>query len=186
MTCIETVDVISGAPCGGASVKSVEFGLPCPSISAFSYSANMGVLRTSIATGHARQRRLFKDQPRTYELNWLLTTSQLNQWETFAQQYGYDWHFLPMVTGQVPDWHPAEHPIRYISNFEVNLAQRDLWEVTVQAEQHHINPECYFELYCDILSKCINEAQFKITPAPDWVAFGASIGDKASWSNFNG
>jgi hypothetical protein len=145
----------------------------------------MGVLRTSIATGQARQRRLFKDQPRTYELNWLLTTSQLHLWEAFAQQYGYDWHFLPLVTGQVPDWHPAEHPIRYISNYEANLAQRDLWEVTVQAEQYHIDPDCYFELYCDRLTECLDNKQFNIPELMDWTTFAAVIGDKTVWGDPN-
>ena len=107
------IKVIDGSPCFGVLVKTIDYEIPCPSISAFGYIADMGVARTPVAKGNARQRRLYQDRPTAYNLSWILTTEQLHAWESFAQKYGDNWFFLPMVTGQVPAWfshRPAIQP----------------------------------------------------------------------------
>jgi len=158
-----SVNIIEGTPCYGSHVRIVDFNVPCPSIADFSYDADMGVLRTPVNAGYARQRRRYKTQPRTYQLTWRLTTEQLNSWEIFAQKYGYNWFFLPMTTGQSPFWFPAEHPVRFISNYSVSLETRDIWAVTVEAEQYRIDYSCFVELFCDEMRRCVDKADF-----PEW------------------
>lgn len=176
--------IINGDPCFGGHISTIDYDIPCPSIEAFSYTAAMGVLRTTAATAHARQRRLHKEQPRTYSLSWVLPTTELYKWEQFAQQYGYNWHFLPMVTGQVPIWFPVEHPIRYIDDFQVQLIQRDLWEVTVTAEQYKIDPSCMFELLCDEIIGCLPVHFPNISV--DFAGMAAAVGADTVWGRPNG
>ena len=176
--------IISGNPCFGGHTSTIDYDIPCPSIEQFSYTAAMGVLRTAVATSHARQRRLHKEQPRTYSLSWVLKTEDLYTWERFAQQHGYNWHFLPMVTGQVPKWFPVEHPIRYIDDFQVQLLQENLWEVTVTAEQYKLNPDCTFELLCDELFECL-PVSFQ-TVAADFAGMVAAVGADTVWGRTNG
>ena len=172
--------VIDGSPCFGGLVKTIDYKVPCPSISAFGYTADMGVMRTSVATGHARQRRIYQDRPTAYNLTWILTTGQLHAWEAFAQQYGYHWFFLPMVTGQVPAWFSVEHPVRFTDDFQVNLVQKDLWEVSVNAEQYKFDDECMLDLVCDQIRECLQHPV--ANPAlPSWAPFVNSWGSSTFW-----
>jgi len=182
--CAGCTKIIEGDPCFGGKVSTIDYCVPTPSIDAFNYEADMGVLRTTVATGKARQRRLYTDQPRRYDLSWVLTTGQLNVWEGFAQKYGYNWHFLPMVTGQLPMWFPVDHPIRYIGNYQVDLLQKDLWEVNVQAEQYDLDPECMFNLLCDEMRACLQKSFVQVEA--DWSAFSAALGSKTVWGAPNG
>jgi len=184
-TCIETLDVVSGEPCAGGLISTVDYNLPCPSISAFSYSVNAGIIRTSVATGYARQRRLFSDRPTTYDLTWTLTTDQLHAWEAFANKHGYGWHFLPMVTGQCPVWHPSEHPIRYISDWQVDLLTENVWEVVVQAEQYKIDMDCWLCLYQEKLTECL-VFEVNLADPVNWIQLHQTAGDAAAWSDPNG
>lgn len=177
--------VFDGDPCFGSKPSTVDYCIPCPSIEAFGYTSDMGILRTQVARGRHRQRRLYKDQPRTYQLAWNLNTAQLNTWEKFAQDYGYSWHFIPMVTGQTPDWFPVEHPLRFTSNYEVNLIAENLWEITVQAEQYEIDFECFLELFCDEMMSCL-DTHFPAFVEPDYTGLVDVIGDETFWGNPNG
>jgi len=176
--------VISGDPCFGGYVSTVAYEMPCPAIEGFGYSSGMGVLRTTVATGHARQRRLHLEEPRTYNLTWQLTTTQLRDFEAFASNHGYAWHFMPMVTGQVYGWFPVEHPLRFISDYSVELLREDLWGVSVQAEQYVLDPDCMFELICDELLDCLPH-YFPLTNA-DFSGFAAAVGADTTWGSPNG
>ena len=154
--------VITGTPCFGAHVSTVDYGIPLPAISSFGYTSDAGIIRTEFENGQTRQRRRHTTQRKTYSLTWRLSTEWLHWWEQFAQHYGYKWHFLPLVTGQCADWFPLEHPIRYISDYSVELVGVDVWEVSVEAEQFKINYECFLSLFCEEVGECVT--------APSWVS----------------
>jgi len=177
--------VFDGDPCFGSNPSTVDYCIPCPSIETFGYTADMGILRTQVARGRHRQRRLYLDQPRTYQLSWNLSTEALNKWERFAQDYGYSWHRIPAITGQVPGWFPVEHPVRFTSNYEVNLIREDLWEVTVQAEQWELDPDCLLELLCDEMMSCL-DTYFPHFVLPDYKGVVDVIGYESVWGNPNG
>ena len=128
--------------CFGAAPRWADYGVPAPSISNFSYEVDAGLLRTPVDTGYARQRRRYTHRPTTYELTWRVTTSDLHAVENLIQERGYDWLYVPMVTGQVPKWMAVDHLIRMTSNLQVSLIEKDLWEANITAEQYKIDPRC--------------------------------------------
>ena len=178
--------------CFGTAPRWADYGVPAPSISNFSYEVDAGLLRTPVDTGYARQRRRYTHRPTTYELTWLVTTSDLHAVENLIQERGYDWLYVPMVTGQVPKWMAVDHLIRMTSNLQVSLVEKDLWEANITAEQYEIDPSCLFDQVCDELRGCLPTVSFRpITqpypPLTNWpIDDSQMIADFGTWSNVNG
>jgi hypothetical protein len=107
---------------------------------------------------------------------------------------GFSWLYVPMVTGQVPLWAATDHLIRFISNPQVSLLQKDLWEVSITAEQFEIDVDCMMAGHCDTLAECLTKALFSdivLPPFPplspvDPTAFVAAWGDMTKWPDPNG
>ena len=133
-------------------------------------------------------------------MTWKVTQSQLHALESLVMEKGYDWLYVPMVTGQVPSWMAVDHLIRFVSNLTVtldgvvNAGRPDvdgLWTATIQAEQYKIDPLCLLEQMCDTVRSCLVQISFKpmgpypkllnwpIDQAPMLAAWGI-------WSNDNG
>ena len=114
-----------------------------------------------------------------------MTTSQLQAWELFTQEYGFDWFYAPLITGQVGRWRVVDHLLRFIDNPQVSLQQKDRWAVSIAAEQQKIDPECMFELQCDEIIECLEKAHLPPVIV-DWTQFSAGWGNKAKWGAPNG
>ena len=110
--------------------------LPCPSILAFDYEIDLGLIRSDFDVGHARQKRRYLHRPTYYQVSWSgLTTGQLQAWEAFMQEYGFNWFCASFITGQTGDWVIDEHTIRFVENPQISLQRKDRWSVTITAEQ---------------------------------------------------
>lgn len=113
-----------------------EQALPCPSIQAFDYEIDLGLIRSTFDVGYARQRRRYFQRSTYYQVSWSgLTTSQLQSWEVFMQAYGYNWFYAPFITGQCNDWTIKNHTVRFVENPSISLQDKDRWSVVVTAEQ---------------------------------------------------
>lgn len=175
---------ISMTRCFGSAPRWSDYGVPCPAISSFGYQIDAGLIRTQMDSGYARQRRRYTHRPTTYQLTWTLTTGQLHAWEALLDR-AYNWLYVPMVTGQVPDWMSVNHLIRFTGNPTISLQAKDLWQVSVTAEQYKINAECVLEQMCDELTKCLSS--FAVAPSSGgWPEFAKGWGDRTDWSNPNG
>ena len=171
--------------CFGSARRWADYGVPAPSISSFSYEVDAGLLRTSFDSGYVRQRRRYTHRPTTYDLTWRVRTPQLHAVENLIQERGYDWLYVPMVTGQVPKWMAVDHLIRMTSNLQVSLVEKDIWEATITAEQYKIDPDCLLDQVCDELSACLDK-QYAPTISGGWNGFAGGWGTDAIWSTPNG
>lgn len=65
--------------------------LPPPEARYYTYELDMGLRRTDMGSGNARQRRKFNNLPQTYRLSWLVSREQkvLLMWflDRFANEY---------------------------------------------------------------------------------------------------
>jgi hypothetical protein len=172
--------------CFGPAVRWVDYDLPCPSILAFDYEIDAGVVRTAYDSGHHRQRRRYKHRPTYYEITWSgLTTVQLKAWEEFAQSFGTDWFYTPLVTAQVGRWHVMDHLVRMVGNPQVSLQEKNRWFVAVRVEQQKIDMDCMFEMQCDDIVACLEKASFPPIDL-DWTNFNANWKDSSYWGAPNG
>ena len=193
-----TTDCCAGGDCGkvmaacfGSAPRWASYGVPAPSISNFSYEVDAGLLRTPFESGYVRQRRRYTHRPTTYDLTWRVTTGGLHAVETLINERGYDWLYVPLVTGQVPKWMAVDHLIRMISNLQVSLIEKDLWEATITAEQYKIDPECLFNQVCNDLRGCLPDIRFRPLKydytLKNWpISQSQMIADYGTWSNPNG
>lgn len=175
---------INVTACFGAAPRWEDYGIPCPAIGSFGYEIDAGLLRTPMESGNARQRRRYTSRPTTYELTWLLTTAQLHHFEALLDK-AFTWLYVPLVTGQVPQWVTADHLIRFINNPQVQLEAKDLWRVSVTAEQYKIDPGCMLTQMCNDIGPCLKSATFYTLSAPDWAGIATGWGDSTFWGVAN-
>jgi hypothetical protein len=175
---------INVTACFGAAPRWEDYGIPCPAIGSFGYEIDAGLLRTPMESGHARQRRRYTSRPTSYELTWLLTTPQLHHFEALLDK-AFTWLYVPLVTGQVPKWMAADHLIRFINNPQVQLEGKDLWRVSVVAEQYQIDLGCMLKEMCNDIGPCLTSATFYTFPAPDWAGIATGWGDSTFWGVAN-
>lgn len=139
----------------------------------YAYSVDMGVLRSEMAAGNARQRRTYRVQPHALALSFTLRVEELYLWQNWCDAFAYSWFACPVSTmyaGSPPD--PANlryEVLRFTSSLEVEMVGWDLVAVRVAAElssDAHANNSPAWGTYGWIV------AGTPAAPAPDWYVAG--------------
>jgi len=92
----------------------------CPKIIPYAWSVDMGILRTPMEGGNARQRRRYRVMPHAFRLEFILSALALGQWQTWINSFAYDWFLMDLqsmwsaATGNII----APHIIRFTSDLE--------------------------------------------------------------------
>lgn len=110
--------------------------LPCPQIDGYQIETDFNVSRVTFEHGNTRQRRYAEHEVHTFSLSLVLSIRQLWEWQSWANQYGYDWHWMQLEShysaagknGLLP------HYIRYISDISIAPVDADYVRVSFQAE----------------------------------------------------
>lgn len=102
--------------------------VPSPEATSFGWSVDMGLVRTDMGNGNARQRQRYDTLPQQYSFRWFLTRSQHNELMWFFKNYG-DAFFsidLPSMDGVAV---LTTVSARLIGNLTATYRQTDSWEV---------------------------------------------------------
>lgn len=123
--------------------------LPKPQIEGYQVQINYGHSGVTFENGNRRQRRGFKKEVYTFQFSLVLTTRQLWTWQSWANDFGYAWHWMDMQTdfvGTTPTT-VTPHYIRYTDDISIEAIDQEHFRVTVQAEMDlntaPRNPEGY-------------------------------------------
>src|SRR6187549_3467750 len=109
----------------------------CAQISPYSLAVDMGVVRTPMDGGNARQRRAYFDMPTLYSLEFVMTVQELGRWQEWANDNAYDY----FVIDNLESWQSGKlgriaspHNIRFISDLTIDNPVYGWVRVKVQAE----------------------------------------------------
>lgn len=127
---------------------------PLPNRAPYAIAVDMGVVRNTMGTGNAKQRRLYNHMPQQFSLAFQLRTRELEVWQFWVNLYAYNWFYMPLASmfspsaNQSPDGVQPRglisyHITRFITDLAINMIGHDLWEVSVAAE---ISPEMFANL----------------------------------------
>lgn len=111
---------------------------PIPDRQPYSYSVDMGLVRSEFAAGNSRQRRQYNTMPHMLALAFHLRVEELFLWQTWVNQFAYTWIHCPVSTmyaGQPPD--PVNlryETLRFASDIAVAMDGFDWLAITVAAE----------------------------------------------------
>lgn len=110
--------------------------LPAPLIAEYSNSVNFGLSAIQFETGHRRQRRGAKRERQVFGLALVMPRALQYQWQTWINQYGYDFHYLDLEsnwsggTGQTL----IPHFVRVIGDIVVEEIDGMNVKITYQVE----------------------------------------------------
>lgn len=111
-------------------------GLPVPLIADYQAGVSSGVSAVAFEHGNTRQRRGVKAERHAFTLSMVLSTSQLWTWQSWANTYGYDWHYLSLTSSFSGSTGEAAipHYVRYTGDISVRHLGGDYVMVSFQAE----------------------------------------------------
>lgn len=102
----------------------------------YSWEVDMGILRTPMDGGNARQRRLYDTMPQRWALTFVVPIAQLYDWQTWVNVHAYDYFDMPMVSSLSSQagtrW--STHTMRFTSNLAIDYAPHRCVNVRVEAE----------------------------------------------------
>jgi len=109
---------------------------PPPRLTPHEWDVDMGLLRTPMEGGFARQRRLFTVMPHAWTLEFALELTQLFAWQSWVNTYAYDFFRLPMISwlSSQAGTRTRAHLVRFTSNLKVTYTPGDSVTVAVTAE----------------------------------------------------
>lgn len=110
--------------------------LPAPQIADYSVQANIGLSAVSFEAGNRRQRRMSRRERHVFGLSFVFSTAQLWAWQSWANQWGYDWHLMNMESAfsGLSGVRLLPHYIRYTSDIGIEALGNGYHRVTVSAE----------------------------------------------------
>lgn len=117
---------------------------PLPDRAPYSIAVDMGIVRSAMAAGNVRQRRLYGNMPQTFSLAFQLHTDELADWQSWVNDNAYDWILLPLASLYAPLGEPLAdgsaaglvslHLARFTSDLAISLEVPDWFAVSVTAE----------------------------------------------------
>lgn len=112
--------------------------LPQAMIADYSVQTSTGISAVRFENGFARQRRTARRDRQVFTLSFVFTTSQLWEWQLWANANGYAWHTMNMESPysglSVSGENLIPHSIRYVSSPTIELMSIGYVRVSVSAE----------------------------------------------------
>lgn len=110
--------------------------LPCPQIDGYQVAVVYGTTGVRFENGMSRRRKGPKREQHVFSLSIVLTTAQLWTWQSWANDYGYEWHWinLPSNYAGATAETAVPHYIRYIGDITIEPVDALYFAVSVQAE----------------------------------------------------
>lgn len=112
--------------------------LPLPQVADYGVQTIMGVSATVFEGGNRRQRRTSRRERHTFNLAFVFTTGELWTWQSWANQYGYDWHQMLLESSfsgfSATGARLIPHYVRYTSDIGIETLGNGYFKVSVTAE----------------------------------------------------
>lgn len=138
--------------------------LPCPQIEGYQVETDFNISRVQFEHGNVRQRRNAQHELHTFALSLVLSTRQLWEWQSWANRFGFDWHWMSIEShyGFIP------HHIRYIGDISIEAVDAGYFRASFHAEMDvNTLPQGVFKPTGDVIIAGTPPA-----PAPDWIVAG--------------
>jgi len=109
---------------------------PCPQLLPYDWAVNMGVLRTPMDSGHARQRRLFRTMPHVFQFEFMVPVALLGQWQVWVNDFAYDFFLMDgqSMWSSLLGVAVSPHSVRFVTDLEFNQVSRAYVRARVAAE----------------------------------------------------
>lgn len=110
--------------------------LPPPQVSGYQVDVSFGVSAVTFEHGNARQRRSIGRPRHTFALVYVLGIDELGAWQTWANRYGYDWHYQNLASSYsgLTSNVLIPHYVRFTSDLSIALLDGEHVSVSVMAE----------------------------------------------------
>lgn len=121
-----------------AAVPSYPEIFVIPDRQPYSYKVDMGVIRSEMAAGNARQRRAYRIMPHALALSFHMRIEELYLWQNWINEFAYSYFLCPVSTmyagGPPVAGNIRYEVLRFTSDLQVQMEGWDWVSVQVGAE----------------------------------------------------
>jgi len=109
---------------------------PTPTVAGYGIDVDMGLTRTEMEKGIAKQRRRYTNMPHKYTCNFVMDYSVLVSWQSWINEFGYDWFDIELSSmySSLQDPNCLLHSARVISNLSITPLSARAWKVSAILE----------------------------------------------------
>jgi len=153
----------------------------CAQIMPYRISVDMGLLRTPMESGAARQRRLYRTMPTQLQLEFVMTIPELGDWQEWVNVNAYDFFTMKkiesMYAGKLGEI-SSPHSLRFIGDLEMDNPVYGWVRVKVPAELNPVQPTGGPTTPTNnwIVAGTPDE------PSPDWMIGGTPAAPSPDWA----
>jgi hypothetical protein len=110
--------------------------LPLPQIEGYQVAVTIGTSGVQFENGNSRRRRSARQERHVFSMALVLSVSDLWDWQSWANEFGYDWHYLNLTTSFAgfTTGRTLPHYIRYIGDISIEPVSASHVRVSFQAE----------------------------------------------------
>jgi hypothetical protein len=108
--------------------------LPAPLVSGYQVDVRYGVTAVAFERGNSRQRKSVTTQRHVFNLSFVFSAIQLWQWQSWANRYGYDWHYMDLISSYSGASGAIPHLIRYTGDISFQTIDLEHVRVSIDAE----------------------------------------------------
>lgn len=130
--------------------------LPTALVQDYRVEVAHGVTAVAFERGNTRQRKRATTRRHVFGLSMVFTVPELWTWQSWANRYGFDWHYMNLISSYSGAARAIPHLIRYIGDISVQTVDLEHVRVSVEAEM-------------DINTLPLGE----VIPTGDWIIGGA-------------
>lgn len=109
-------------------------GLPSALVQDYRVEVAHGVTAVAFERGNTRQRKRATTRRHVFGLSFVFTVPELWTWQSWANAYGYDWHYMDLISSYSGASGAIPHLVRYIGDISFQTVDLEHVRVSVQAE----------------------------------------------------
>lgn len=143
----------------------------------YAIAVDMGVLRTSFDSGHARQRRRYTHMPHVFSITFSLHWHMLGRFQAWWNRYAYEWFEMPVpdMYASLDEKRCSPQIVRAIGDLQIRPSGRDHYQISTYME---LSPAAFGTLPTDDCKWII--AGTPTAPAPDTFTGGTPAAPAAN------
>lgn len=104
---------------------------PEPLINGYGIAVEMGIIRTEMENGFAKQRKRLNNMPQSFNLSFAIPLTMLTQWQTWVNDNAYEDFNINLTSFETTTGFCSTHVVKFISDLNIQPLTADTFSASV-------------------------------------------------------
>lgn len=104
---------------------------PEPTINGYGIAVNMGIVRTEMENGYAKQRKRLLNMPQSFNMVFAIPLDMLNKWQVWVNDNAYEDFNINLTSFETTTGFCSTHVVKFISDLNIQPLTADTFNISV-------------------------------------------------------